>query len=160
MPLVLAAGISNMVGDFWPVIAPVVGALGAFVAGSNTFSNMMFSLFQFGTAESVGLDVHQAGMVVALQAIGGAAGNMICVHNVVAASATVGLVGKEGALIRRVLFPLSYYLLAGGVLGMAIINGGLNVWFIIYGAVLISFIYYMVSYKGKGSLSVERKIGA
>ncbi|MCA1318629.1 L-lactate permease [Bacillus tianshenii] len=160
MPLVLAAGISNMVGDFWPVIAPVIGALGAFVAGSNTFSNMMFSLFQFGTAESVGLDVHQAGMVVALQAIGGAAGNMICVHNVVAASATVGLVGKEGALIRRVLFPLAYYLLAGGTLGMAIINGGLNVWFIIYGVVLMSFIYYMVSYKGKGSLSVERNIGA
>jgi lactate permease len=160
MPLVLAAGISNMVGDFWPIIAPAIGALGAFVAGSNTFSNMMFSLFQFGTAESVGLNVNQAGMVVALQAIGGAAGNMICVHNVVAASATVGLVGKEGMLIRRVLFPLSYYLLAGGILGMAIISGGLNVWFIVYVIIIMSYIYYMKSYKGKGTLSVERKIGA
>ncbi|MCG1023363.1 L-lactate permease [Sutcliffiella horikoshii] len=160
MPLVLAAGVSNLVGDFWPIIAPAIGALGAFIAGSNTFSNMMFSLFQFGTAESVGLNVNQAGLVVALQAIGGAAGNMICVHNVVAASATVGIVGKEGLLIRRVLFPLSYYLLAGGVLGMAIISGGVNGWFILYGLVVMAFIFYMISYKGKGALSIERKIGA
>lgn len=160
MPLVLAAGVSNLVGDFWPIIAPSIGALGAFIAGSNTFSNMMFSLFQFGTAESVGLNVNQAGLVVALQAIGGAAGNMICVHNVVAASATVGIVGKEGLLIRRVLFPLSYYLLAGGVLGMAIISGGMNGWFVLYGMVIMAFIFYMISYKGKGTLSVERKIGA
>ncbi|WP_078382116.1 L-lactate permease [Sutcliffiella halmapala] len=160
MPLVLASGIANIVGDFWPLFAPTVGALGAFIAGSNTFSNMMFSLFQFGTAESVGLNVNQAGMVVALQAIGGAAGNMICVHNIVAASATVGLVGKEGTLIRKVFIPLSYYLLAGGILGMAIISGGINFWFLIYGVMVMSFIYYMVTYKGKGSISVERKIGA
>jgi len=31
--------------------------------------------------------------------VGGAAGNMICIHNVVAASAVVGLLGKEGLLI-------------------------------------------------------------
>lgn len=160
MPLVLASGIANIVGDFWPIIAPTVGALGAFIAGSNTFSNMMFSLFQFGAAENVGLNVQQAGAIVALQAVGGAAGNMICVHNIVAASATVGLVGKEGTLIRKALLPLFYYLLAGGVLGMAIISGGISFWFLIYGLVVISFLYYMVTYKGKGSITVESKIGA
>ncbi|MGY3718564.1 L-lactate permease [Sutcliffiella cohnii] len=148
MPLVLAQAMSNVVGEYWPILAPTVGALGAFIAGSNTFSNMMFSLFQFGTAQSVGLDVNQAGYVVALQAIGGAAGNMICVHNVVAASATVGIVGKEGKLIRRVLVPLTYYLLAGGLLGMAIITGGFNVWFIVYATIIMVYFLMMIKYKG------------
>lgn len=44
---------------------------------------------------------------------------MICVHNVVAASATVGLVGQEGNLIRKALIPMTYYVLAAGMLGMA-----------------------------------------
>ncbi|MFV2049566.1 L-lactate permease, partial [Metabacillus sp. YM-086] len=149
MPLVLAEGVSNLTGSLWPVFAPTIGALGAFIAGSNTFSNMMFSLFQFGTAESIGLSADGASYVVALQAIGGAAGNMICVHNVVAASATVGLVGQEGALIRKALIPMTYYVLAAGTLGMAVIAGGFSFWFFIYGAVVIGFILLMISNKGK-----------
>ena len=47
MPLVLAEGIAALTGTLWPLFAPLIGGLGAFVAGSNTVSNMMFSLFQF-----------------------------------------------------------------------------------------------------------------
>ena len=54
---------------------------------------------------------------VALQAVGGAAGNMICVHNVVAASAVVGLLGKEGTVIRITLLPSVYYALLPGAIG-------------------------------------------
>ncbi|OEH92365.1 L-lactate permease [Bacillus solimangrovi] len=150
MPLVLAEGVSQLVGPIWPLFAPTIGAMGAFIAGSNTFSNMMFSLFQFGTAESIGLSATSAGLVVSLQAIGGAAGNMICVHNVVAASATVGLVGKEGNLIRKALVPMTYYIFAAGALGMGIIYSGL--WFGLYAAIVIGFILYMATYKGKHTL--------
>ncbi|MYF76683.1 MAG: L-lactate permease, partial [Acidobacteria bacterium] len=94
MPIALAEGAAQVAGSAWPFFAPFIGGLGAFVAGSNTVSNMMFSLFQFGVGERLAVD---PGWVVALQAVGGAAGNMICVHNVVAASAVVGLLGKEGA---------------------------------------------------------------
>ena len=48
---------------------------------------------------------------------------MITVHNVVAASATVGLVGKEGALIRITLIPMIVYLLIAGLLGMLFTQG-------------------------------------
>jgi lactate permease len=47
----------------------------------------------------------------------GTAGNMICVHNVVAASAVVGLPGKEGSLIRKTLIPMIYYLIAAALIG-------------------------------------------
>ncbi len=97
MPDVLAAGVASLAGGAWPAFSPLVGGIGAFVAGSNTISNMMFSLFQFGVAERIGADPL---WVVALQAVGGAAGNVICVHNVVAACAVVGLVGREGDVIR------------------------------------------------------------
>lgn len=148
MPLILAESVAMLTGSLWPIAAPTVGALGAFIAGSNTFSNMMFSLFQFGAAGNIGLDVHQSGIVVALQAVGGAAGNMICVHNVVAASATVGLVGKEGSLIRKALLPMSYYVLAAGFLGMAIIHGILNIWLVLYAAIVMIYILRLVTAKG------------
>ncbi|MFW5454856.1 L-lactate permease [Thioalkalivibrio sulfidiphilus] len=143
MPLVLAEGVSLASGEFWPLFSPLIGALGAFVAGSNTISNMMFALFQFATAESIGLDARGAAVVVALQAVGGAAGNMICVHNVVAASATVGLIGREGDLIRKALIPMGYYVLAAGPLGMALISGGLNGWYAVWLAVMVLMLILM-----------------
>ncbi|MCQ0090671.1 L-lactate permease [Roseovarius sp. M141] len=130
MPIVLAEGVSAAAGEAWPMFAPLIGAMGAFVAGSNTISNMMFSLFQFSTAEQIGLGAAGAGTVVALQAIGGAAGNMICVHNVVAASATVGLVDREGELIRKTLIPMFYYIVQGGFIGFALLAGSLSLWWI------------------------------
>ena len=56
-------------------------------------------------------------MIVSLGAVGAAAGNMIAIHNVVAASATVGLLGKEGNTLRKTILPAIYYLLVVGILG-------------------------------------------
>jgi lactate permease len=154
MPLVLALGVSAFSGEFWPLFSPTIGALGAFIAGSNTVSNMMFSLFQFATAEKIGLGAGGAAIVVALQAVGGAAGNMICVHNVVAASATVGLIGREGDLIRKALIPMTYYVLAAGTLGMAIISAGINIWYLAWLIVVTGFVVFM--YKNQGTSEYVR----
>ena len=115
MPLELAEFAAAVAGATWPFFAAMIGALGAFVAGSNTVSDLMFSLFQYGVADRIGVS-HL--VVLGLQALGGAAGNMITVHNVVAASATVGLVGREGLLIRRTIYPMLYYVVAAGLLGL------------------------------------------
>ena len=154
MPIVLAESVSAVVGSAWPMFAPLIGSMGAFVAGSNTISNMMFSLFQFSTAEQIGLGAAGAGLVVALQAIGGAAGNMICVHNVVAASATVGLVDREGEIIRMTLIPMFYYIVQGGFLGLAILAGGPNLWWI---AVLIwpAAVLFLMS-RNRGAVSATQ----
>ncbi|MCO8123565.1 L-lactate permease [Stieleria sp. TO1_6] len=117
MPQVLAAGVSSLAGNAWPLMSPLVGGLGAFVAGSNTISNMMFSLFQFQVGENIGVDPI---WVVALQAVGGAAGNTICVHNVVAACAVVGLVGREGDIIRITSLVFLYYVTVAGIVGMLV----------------------------------------
>jgi lactate permease len=148
MPLVLAQGVSAVSGSAWPMFSPIIGALGAFIAGSNTVSNMMFSLFQFATAVQIDLNANQAAFVVALQAVGGAAGNMICVHNVVAASATVGLIGREGDVIRKALIPMTYYVLAAGALGMAIIYAA-TLWYVAWIAIVVLFLLFMYFNKGK-----------
>jgi lactate permease len=120
MPIELADGVAALAGTAWPVFATFIGGLGAFVAGSNTVSNMMFSSFQFGVGQRIGVDPT---WIVALQAVGGAAGNMICVHNVVAASAVVGMLGREGLVIRRTFFPFVYYALFTGTIGYLLVSG-------------------------------------
>ena len=118
MPIVMARFMTDIFQSAWPLVAPFVGALGAFMAGSNTVSNMMFSLFQFSIADQLSIS-HI--LVVSLQSVGGAFGNMICVHNVIAACATVGLVGVEGILIKRNLIPMTIYGLVVGLVGLVFV---------------------------------------
>jgi lactate permease len=105
----------------WILIAPFVGLFGAFVAGSSTVSNLLFSLFQAETAVGAGLSPI---LILALQNVGSAVGNMISVHNVLAVLATVGLIGMEGKIISRNLIPaFSYAGLAGiGVLIFVLVS--------------------------------------
>lgn len=115
MPIEIANTMSSALGGSWPLVAPLVGSIGSFFSGSATFSNMMFSLLQFSVADQIG--VHPQ-IVIAMQVIGANAGNMICVLNVVAAASTVGLLGKEGVIIRMTIVPMLYFTLFSGALGM------------------------------------------
>ncbi len=115
MPIAMAQWVADSVGSIYPLLAPSVGALGAFIAGSNTVSNMMLSQFQFGVAESLGIS---GALIVAVQAVGAAAGNMVAIHNVVAASATVGLLGREGTTLRKTVWPTFYYILFTGLIAL------------------------------------------
>jgi lactate permease len=118
MPVAMATAMANIFQGAWPLVDSFVGALGSFMAGSNTVSNMLFSLFQYSIAEQLGISTV---LIVSLQNIGGAMGNMICVHNVIAACATVGLVGVEGLLIRRNLLPMTMVGLIVGTIGIILV---------------------------------------
>ncbi|GGD01946.1 lactate permease [Thalassobacillus devorans] len=157
MPMELATGVATLTGDLWPLFATFVGGLGAFIAGSNTVSNMMFSLFQFNVGSQIGVD---APWIVALQAVGGAAGNMICVHNVVAACAVVGLVGKEGDIIRKTIFPFLYYATFAGGLGYKIVwtaeKGIFNIGSIIVAIISTIAVYIIATNRNRmATLSIQ-----
>jgi lactate permease len=143
MPIALANGVADLAGQAWPFFSTFIGGLGAFVAGSNTVSNMMFSQFQFSVGQQIMADPT---WIVALQAVGGASGNIICVHNVVAASAVAGIIGKEGAVIRKTLLPFFYYALISGSIGYGIVNmdsGIFNLGFIIASLIVATMIYFI-----------------
>jgi len=150
MPIALADGVAALAGGAWPIFSTFIGGLGSFVAGSNTVSNMMFSLLQFGVGERIGVDPT---WIVALQTVGGAAGNMICVHNVVAASAVVGLVGREGAVIRMTLVPFAYYALLPGAVGYLIVwypqTGPLNAGTLIVLTIVATAVTLIVRHGGR-----------
>jgi lactate permease len=113
MPISMARWVAASVGSIYPFFAPTVGALGAFLAGSNTVSNLMLSQYQYSVAQALAVS---GATMVAAQAVGAAAGNMIAIHNVVAASATVGMMGREGLTLRRTVIPTAYYVALTGAL--------------------------------------------
>ena len=104
----MAETLSKVGKAFYVIISPIIGILGAFVSGSNTVSNTLFTNLQYQSAVNLGLPTV---LIVALQVIGGAIGNMICVNNTVAVCATVGTNGKEGKIIRTTIAPTAIYTL-------------------------------------------------
>ena len=96
----LAEAAATTTGPAWPLIAPAVGILGSFVTGSATASNVLFTNLQATAAAELGLP---AGEMLAAQGVGAAVGNILSPLNVIAGAATVGLVGREGAIMRLTL---------------------------------------------------------
>lgn len=104
-------------GAAWPLFAPAVGALGTFVTGSATASNVLFTELQESTAEATQLPVTP---LLGAQGFGAAVGNIVCPHNIVAAVATVGLTGQEGLVLRRTLPTAAVYVALGGVVALVL----------------------------------------
>ncbi|MGI2096330.1 L-lactate permease [Shewanella glacialipiscicola] len=113
MPVALADMLAHSMGSVWAWMSPIVGIFGAFLSGSATFSNMMFSGLQYSVADNIGMN---HALVLALQGIGANAGNMMCVMNVVAAATVVGMAGRESEIIRKTMpVAIGYALLAGTI---------------------------------------------
>ena len=121
MLLIMARGLAAMAGKAYVIVAPLIGVLGAFMSGSNTVSNTLFSSLQFETATILAMPQV---FIVALQNNGGAIGNMVCVNNVVSACATTGTIGNEGKIIRTNIVPcIIYCAIVVIVLGGAMLMG-------------------------------------
>ncbi|GAA0604724.1 L-lactate permease [Virgibacillus siamensis] len=119
MPQYIAEALAATFGSGWVMVAPFLGELGAFITGSNTVSTLTFSPIQYSVANQTGMNTQ---IILALQVIGASAGNMICVHNVVAASTVVGMNGKEGDVIRKTLIPAIGYGILAGIGGLIIMS--------------------------------------
>ena len=101
MTNILAIGISNVFNRAtYPLISPFIGALGAFITGSNNNSNVLFGNLQWQTADMLGLSVP---LILAAQTAGGALGSIMAPAKVILGCSTVGLVGKEGSVIGKLI---------------------------------------------------------
>ena len=100
MPVYIAETLAQVLGPIWPVVAPLLGTIAAFIMGSSTVSTLTMSPVQQSVAIDLGLPVDT---MLAQQVSGANAGNTIAVHNVVAASAVAGLYHQEGRIIRHTL---------------------------------------------------------
>ena len=121
MLYMMADAMAGLFRGAYFIAAPLIGVLGAFMSGSNTVSNTLFASIQFETATILGISQV---LIVALQAMGGAIGNMICIHNIVAVCATTGTNGNEGRLIRTNIIPcLIYAFTVAAIVGIFLAAG-------------------------------------
>jgi len=98
MTHLLAEGVSRAMGPAFPFASPFIGALGAFVTGSNTNSNVVFGALQERVADLVGMNPLLA---LAAQTAGGAIGSMFAPAKVIVGCAPVG--ADEGIAMRKVM---------------------------------------------------------
>ncbi len=96
----LARGLADFAGRFFPLVAPWIGALGAFMTGSNTNSNVVFALLQVRTAQLLGLAV---AVILAGQTAGAALASVVAPAKIVVGTSTADLAGREGEVMRAML---------------------------------------------------------
>jgi len=113
--MVIGRTFAAVMGKSWPFFAPVLGALGAFFAGSATLANLTFAAIQDSIARTLGFDRTS---ILALQSVGAAMGNMAAISNIVAVTSILGLVKQEGVVLKRTVVPLMVYGLVAGLFGL------------------------------------------
>jgi lactate permease len=112
MTQLLAQALSVGTGQVFPFISPFIGALGAFMTGSNTNSNVVFGQLQMDTAKALSLSV---AIILGAQTAGGAIGSLFAPAKVIVGTSTV-----EGADDSKVLAKaVAYGLVIITVLGLA-----------------------------------------
>lgn len=102
MIMLMAQACASAAGNLYPPVAVAIGSLGAFITGTGLGSNIMFAPMHVEAAAQLALNPI---VVCGGQNAGAALGNLICPNNVVAAAITVGLIGREGEVMKKVFPP-------------------------------------------------------
>jgi lactate permease len=111
------AATATLTGRAWPLLAPSVGAIGSFITGSTTVSNILLTDLQQAAAADLGLP---ALALIAAQGFGAAIGNCAALHNIITGAASVGLQGREGDILRKTGPVCLGYLVLGGILALMV----------------------------------------
>ena len=97
---------AQIAGTNWVYFASYLGAIGVFFSGSSTVSNLTFGSIQHSIATQVQLPTDT---VLALQSVGGAMGNMVCINNIIAVCSVLDVQNQEGAIIKKTAIPMFIY---------------------------------------------------
>lgn len=124
MVKIIGKSFAAATGEYWTIFASYLGAVGAFFSGSNTVSNLTFGSVQLSTAEITGLS---ATLVLALQSVGGAMGNMVCINNIIAVSSVLNIDKQEGVIIKKTIIPMICYGIIAALCALLVIPLFFNV---------------------------------
>jgi lactate permease len=98
MTYLLADGIARVAGQAFPFVSPFIGALGAFMTGSNTNSNAVFANLQQNVAALIGVSPL---IILAGQTAGGAIGSAFAPAKIIVGCSTVD--AEEGPALKAVM---------------------------------------------------------
>lgn len=112
MILVIASALAAATGAYYPLFAPLIGAIGTFVTGSDTSSNILFAKLQANVASQLGYsDPH---WLVGANTTGATGGKMISPQSIAIATASCDMPGKDGEILKSALpYALGYIILGG-----------------------------------------------
>lgn len=114
----ISFGLCAITGSFYPLIAPLLGAIGTFVTGSDTSANILFGALQTEAAKSLSIDPY---WIAAANTAGATAGKMIFPQSIAIATSATGLIGSEGKILSTtVKYCLGYVI----ILGLIVYFGG------------------------------------
>jgi lactate permease len=116
--MILGRSLAAATGDWWQYVAAYLGAIGAFFAGSCTISNLTFGPIQDSIAAQMGLE---RTTILALQSVGGAMGNMVAIHNIVAVCSVLSLGNSEGEILKQTTGPMLLYGAIAAVMSMLLL---------------------------------------
>jgi lactate permease len=111
----LARGMADSMGMAYPLVAPWIGALGSFMTGSNTNSNVVFGMLQLLTAQLLG---YSAAVILAGQTAGAGLASVMAPTKIVVGASTAGMAGQEGEVLRKMLGYTSILVLLISILTM------------------------------------------
>lgn len=107
----ISFGLCAITGSFYPLIAPLLGAIGTFVTGSDTSANILFGALQTEAAKSLSIDPY---WIAAANTAGATAGKMISPQSIAIATSATGLIGSEGKILSTtVKYCLGYVIILG-----------------------------------------------
>ncbi|SEI87106.1 lactate permease [Myroides marinus] len=111
MITVLGLALATATGALYPLFAPAIGALGTFLTGSDTSSNILFGKLQATVADKIGAD---KGWLAAANTTGATGGKIISPQSIAVATTACGQQGNEGVILKKAVgFALLYILIAG-----------------------------------------------
>lgn len=111
MTQLLAQSAAGLLGKSFPLASPLVGILGAFATGSNNNSNVLFAPLQQQVALLLALDPR---LLLAAQTLGGSLGSMLAPAKIVVGCSTVGILNRQGEVLKRTLtYGIALGILAG-----------------------------------------------
>lgn len=115
----ISFGLCSIAGSFYPLISPLLGAIGTFVTGSDTSANILFGGLQVEAAKSLGVNPY---WIAAANTAGATAGKMISPQSIAIATSATGLIGQEGKIFSSTIkYCLAYVV----ILGLIVYFGGL-----------------------------------
>lgn len=121
----IASGLVALTGDFYPLVAPMIGAIGTFVTGSDTSSNILFAKLQAHVANQLGMtgqstffgmEGGQENWLVAANTTGATGGKMISPQSIAIATAACDMEGKDGEILRSAIPYALLYIVLGGLM--------------------------------------------
>ncbi|MBQ9230359.1 MAG: L-lactate permease [Prevotella sp.] len=110
----IAAGLVAVTGSFYPFFAPLIGAIGTFVTGSDTSSNILFAKLQANVAGQ--LNYSDPNWLVAANTTGATGGKMISPQSIAIATAACDMQGKDGEILRSAIPYALLYIIIGGLM--------------------------------------------